>query len=217
MLMSSPGIRCENVSFSYPSCAPVLRNFNVEIPSGSLATIIGLNGTGKTTLLKTLAGLILPQQGNVYVGGWCTRKHWTEVRHVVGVSMYAERSFNFRLNGYQNAEFVAALAGYSRKTAQQMIDEIVMQHDAEVIFAPRFAELSLGQRRVFSLLMALLVSNGVILVDEPTATLDSRNKTVVHNLLKALAESGNTVVATTHDRELIALCDYKIELPETIK
>ena len=65
--------------------------------------------------------------------------------------------------------------------------------------------------------MALLVSNGVILVDEPTATLDSRNKKVVHNLLKALAQSGNTVVATTHDRELIALCDYKIELPETIK
>lgn len=214
--MSAVLIRCRNVVFAYPHHPALIDGFNADFKAQTITALMGPNGSGKTTLLKLLSGLIIPLRGDINIGDASTVTEWGKIRKNIGVSMYAERSFNFRLTGQQNAEYIAALSGYSRRDAQSRIKYIADMFEAKSIFDLRFSELSLGQRRIFSLFMALLSSGNVILVDEPTATLDAHNRQAVCNMLCSMRENGYTVVVTTHDEQVGKLADTTIYAKEFI-
>lgn len=207
--MIVPVIKCENVTFKYPG-STVLENLDLVIDPGTLGCITGPNGSGKTTLLKLLAGLIVPSKGIVSIGKWNTLTNWRQARSYVGVSIYAERSYNFRLSGFQNARYSAALAGLTPEEGRSAIRKLVQTFDAESIFSAKFSDLSLGQRRIFGIIMAILTSNGIVLLDEPTATLDEINRRAVVSVLSAVRDAGFTVVTTTHDQHLIGVADGEV-------
>lgn len=203
-------VRCSQVTYAFPNFS-VLKNFNYVIPPTNMVSIIGKNGSGKTTLLRLLAGLIIPQQGEISYSGWTTEKHWAEVRKIIGVSIYPERSFNFRLTGYQNAEYHLALAGLTRAQAISKIHHMVDDLEVHDLFIRKFSELSLGQRKIFGIIVALLTSNGVLLLDEPTATLDENNSLAVGKLLRKFVEGQKaTVILTTHDRKIVENSDLLV-------
>lgn len=202
-------LRCDDVSFSYPD-KPVFSHWSQEFQPGTSTAIIGPNGSGKTTLLKLLAGLVIPSSGNVCFGRWTTDKNWKRFRSRIGMSLYSERSFNFRLNGYQNAEFIGALNGLSKHEIYERIEEVFSRFNAERFFEEKFSDLSLGQRSIYGLLVAALVSHGIVILDEPTSTLDKNNRRVVYAMIRALADGGHIVVSSTHDMNLASVSDCVI-------
>lgn len=206
-------LRCDDVSFSYPD-RPVLYHWTKDFPPGTSSAIIGPNGSGKTTLLKLLTGLVIPSSGRVYFGRWNTADDWKKFRSKIGLSLYSERSFNFRLDGYQNAEFIGALNGLHKHEVHERIEELFSRFDAARFFECRFSDLSLGQRSIYGLLVAALTSHGIVILDEPTSTLDAKNRRVVYAMISALTAGGHIMIVSTHDMEVAEACDYVITSEE---
>lgn len=203
-------ITCNNVNFSYKD-KQILHNFNAEFQPGRIASFTGGNGSGKTTVLKILAGLITPLSGTVELNSIDSTHQWAKFRSAIGASIYAERSFNFRLSGYHNAEYLMALSGFSQIESKRRIERLFSTFDGTEIFKHRFGDLSLGQRRIYGLLVAVLTSNGVVLLDEPTSTLDPRNSEGVYKVLAWLRENDYTVVTTTHDAKIAQISNYVVD------
>lgn len=198
-------IECSHISFSYPS-RPILSNFSHCFTPG-ITAIAGTNGSGKTTLLKLLTGLALPNAGEVKVDGFDTRRQWESVRQAIGIAMYSERAYNFRLSGYHNAEYLGALNGFTATEMRAKEEKLFSHFDGSAFFSPRYGELSLGQRSIFSVLLAALLAESTIIADEPTSALDSRNSKTMYRMLQSFAHDGFTVVVTTHDKGLIDQAD----------
>lgn len=133
------------------------------------------------------------------------------------MSLYSERSFNFRLNGYQNAEFIGALNGLHKAEVYQRIDELFSRFNAAKFFETRFSDLSLGQRSIYGLLVAALTSHGIVILDEPTSTLDVHNRKIVCAMIKALTAGGHIVITSTHDSDLAEASDFVITSEEFLR
>jgi ABC-2 type transport system ATP-binding protein len=131
------------------------------------------------------------------------------VRRNVGLAGAEERSFYFRLTSEQNLLFFARLYGLSTSTARQRIDELLALFELEELRARRYAELSTGNKQRLSVARAMLANPPVLLLDEPTRSLDPLAAARMRATIKSLAQSdGRTVFLTSHNlAEVEELCD----------
>lgn len=209
-------IFCDDICFEYADSL-IFRRWSCELFSGNLVSVIGPNGSGKTTLLKLISGLILPNEGDIWLNNWNSKYEWKKFREKVGASLYPERGFNFRLSGYQNLEYIGALNGLTQKEIRRRTQKIFNKFDGRTFFEPRFSDLSLGQRCIFGIFVATIISNGIILVDEPTSPLDSKNRESVYFMLKELVRFGYLIVDTTHDPTLAEISDVILSSQEFVQ
>ncbi|MFH1995730.1 MAG: ABC transporter ATP-binding protein [Candidatus Omnitrophota bacterium] len=177
-----------------------LNNINLTIPAGSVFALLGPNGAGKTTLLKILATLIYPDGGYAAVGGYDVVRQELEAKRSIGMLINDERSFYWRLTGYQNLEFFACLDDLTMPNARKRIGslcEILEITDPH----KRYQEYSTGVKQRIALARALLRDPGIILMDEPTRSIDPVASRALRNIIKRLvAEDGRrTVFFVTHD------------------
>ena len=103
----------------------VLSNINIRLKYGELAALCGPNGSGKTTLLKILATLILPTFGKAFVNGFDTAGNSKAVRKSIGFVDSESRSFYWRLNGYENLKFFAALYNLSNNIIEKRVKYLI--------------------------------------------------------------------------------------------
>lgn len=195
-------IRDVDVTFG---CQPVLRNIKLEIPRGQTLVVIGESGCGKTVLLKTLIGLILPQQGCVKIDGRdlqkMTERELNQERIRYGFIFQQAALFDSLTIG-QNVAF--PLRQHTRKSSEE-IRYIVLDRLKEVglpedVFSKKPAELSGGMRKRVGLARALALEPEIILYDEPTTGLDPIMSDVINELiLKTSSRSKVTSVVVTHD------------------
>ena len=186
-----------------------LQDVNLHVGHGQALGLLGTNGAGKTTLLKILATLILPNAGRVRVHGWDVEADADRVRRLVGYVSGDERSFYWRLTGRQNLEFFAAFAGLPRPTTRARIDALAVRLGLDALDR-RFATYSTGMRHRLAIARALLCEPAVVLLDEPTRSLDPLARADVHRLIRSelLETRGCTIVLATHDLpEAQTLCD----------
>ena len=188
-----------------------VRDVSFEVREGEIFGLIGPNGAGKTTLTKMIATLIQPTEGNVSVKGFDSVRDDTAVRRNVGLAGAEERSFYWRLNVEQNLLFFARLHGLSRDQATRRITDLLQMLQLEDSARKRFAELSTGNKQRLSVARAMLADPPVLLLDEPTRSLDPLAAARMRATIKSLAQDEAkrvTVFLTSHNlAEVEELCD----------
>lgn len=193
-----------------PSREPVeaLRGVSFTVAEGEIFGLIGRNGAGKTTLVKTIATLVQPTSGRVLVHGYHSVRDEVRVRALVGLSTAEERSFYWRLTAEQNMLFFARLYGLSDATARRRIRDLLDQFELAGLARRRFAELSTGNRQRLAVARAMLNSPPVLLLDEPTRSLDPVAAASLRAVIaRAARAERTTVLLTSHNlHEIEELC-----------
>ena len=183
-----------------------LKDINLVIKPGETFGLIGNNGAGKTTLTKSIATLIMPTSGSISVGEYDTVKDDVKVRSVVGFANAEERSFYWRLTSTQNLMFFARLYGMTDKSARERIFHLFNLLKFTDMADRKFAELSTGNKQKLAVARALLSDPVVLLLDEPTRSLDPIAAGQMRNLISLLKEK--TILLTSHNlSEIETLCE----------
>ena len=191
--------------------APVeaLRGISFDVYRGEIFGLIGRNGAGKTTLTKIVATLVQPTLGTVTVNGFDSVHDDERVRMQVGLSGAEERSFYWRLTSEQNLIFFARLYGLGDRLAKQRIATLFAQLELEEVRRKRFGELSTGNKQRLAVARALLPNPPVLLLDEPTRSLDPLAASRMRELITTLGrqEPPVTILFTSHNlAEVETLC-----------
>lgn len=192
--------------------APVeaLRDVSLEVREGEIFGLIGPNGAGKTTLTKIIATLVQPTSGTATVRGYDSVRDAEEVRAQVGLATAEERSFYWRLTGVQNLLFFARLYGMGETAARRRIEELFGLLEIEEAGRRRFGELSTGNKQRLAVARALLSNPPVLLLDEPTRSLDplaaARLRSIISQLVKV--QPHVSILLTSHNlNEVEELCE----------
>jgi ABC-2 type transport system ATP-binding protein len=197
--------------FRRPVKEPVqaLRDVSFDVHTGEIFGLIGRNGAGKTTLTKIVATLVQPTTGSVSVRGNDSVLHDEQVRREIGLATAEERSFYWRLNAEQNLMFFARLHGLRDRVAKQRIRELFAKLELEEVARRRFGEMSTGNKQRLAVARALLSRPPVLLLDEPTRSLDPLAAARMRELIRSLAQQDPpvTILLTSHNlSEVETLC-----------
>lgn len=197
--------------FRRPVKDPVeaLRDVSFEVETGEIFGLIGRNGAGKTTLTKIVATLVQPTTGSVSVHGHDSVNDDEDVRRQIGLATAEERSFYWRLTSKQNLMFFARLHGLSDRVAKQRIKDVFSKLELDEVARRRFGELSTGNKQRLAVARALLANPPVLLLDEPTRSLDPLAAARMRDLIRSLANQDPpvTILLTSHNlAEVETLC-----------
>ena len=202
------GIALENVSFTYqegtPLASTALSDVSLTIEDGSYTALIGHTGSGKSTILQLLNGLLVPSQGSVRVfdtliTSTSKNKDIRQIRKQVGlVFQFAENQI-FEETVLKDVAFGPQNFGVSEEDAEQIAREkLTLVGIDESLFDRSPFELSGGQMRRVAIAGILAMEPAVLVLDEPTAGLDPLGRKELMNLFKKLHQSGMTIVLVTH-------------------
>jgi ABC-2 type transport system ATP-binding protein len=185
-----------------------LDGVDLEVRRGEVFGLLGPNGAGKTTLLKIFCTLLLPTSGRAVIGGYDVVAAPSKVRQVVGYCLDTERSFYYRLTGYQNLAFFATLNNLSSGERTRRILEVIEVVGLDGASDGRFMSYSKGMQQKLGLARALLTDPVVLLLDEPTKSLDPGAATAFRRFLRGtLAEKlGKTILLVSHTLEECREC-----------
>lgn len=176
--------RALNVTLIYgKSRNPVLHSLNLEIDSGQVLPILGGNGTGKTTLLKALSGLLRPHLGRILIDDSDLYQRRGSALQRLSSSLYSERSFYYRLSARENLRYFLSLRGIYGRTAMSSIDMALDRFDLLGLQDIPFMHLSLGQRKRLGLARAFAAPASLYILDEPTANLDAKSCRLVYQAM----------------------------------
>jgi ABC-2 type transport system ATP-binding protein len=197
-------------SKTLPGSLEVLRDINLSVAPGTIVGLLGPNGAGKTTLLEILATLLLPTTGSAYIFGRDVRLDGAAVRQCVGYCPTGFDSFYPTLSATANLEFFAALNGFSRVAGR---DRVAALFDLLGVNGSRhldFQRHSTGMKQKLVLARALLADAALLLLDEPTKSLDRVARREVWDLLRHTLSGkfGKTILLVTHSAvEARSICD----------
>lgn len=181
---------------------------DIALAQGERVALVGPNGCGKTTVLRCVAGTLLPTTGQVQVGGHTAGSLAT--KHLVGASLSQERSFYLRLSGHRNLLFFASLRHSLRRAAARQVRLIEDELEITEIAKNRMDRCSTGMLQQMSFARALLGDPQLLLLDEPTRSLDTD---AVARLWDAIDRRPYVaVLMATHRQDDIPHCDDQIDL-----
>jgi len=173
----------------------------LEVGEGRCHCLLGPNGAGKTTLIKVLATLVLPDGGRARVGGFDVEREPARVKAALGLAIGDERSFFWRLTGRQNLLFFAALDDLDRAAARERVDGLLDLVGLGAAAERRFNTYSTGMRQMLAFARALLTDARILLVDEPTRSLDPGSARRIRGFIRGelVGRQGRTVLWATHN------------------
>jgi ABC-2 type transport system ATP-binding protein len=188
----------------------VLRDVTLRVSEGEIMGLVGANGAGKTTLLEILSTVQLPTAGRAFVGGYDVLRESMDVRKVIGYCPTGSGGFHPTLTGEANLEFFGALVGLSPRAATGRAEAVLEMVGGSDLRRVMFQRFSAGMRQKLALARALLANPPILLLDEPTRSLDHSARSDIHTLLRHVLVGAmrKTVLLVTHDTgEVHALCD----------
>ena len=202
------GIALENVSFTYqegtPLASTALSDVSLTIEDGSYTALIGHTGSGKSTILQLLDGLLVPSQGSVRVfdtliTSTSKNKDIRQIRKQVGLVFQFPENQIFEETVLKDVAFGPQNFGVSEEDAEQIAREkLALVGIDESLFDRSPFELSGGQMRRVAIAGILAMEPAILVLDEPTAGLDPLGRKELMNLFKKLHQSGMTIVLVTH-------------------
>ena len=199
----------DSVSYAYPHCDPVISNLTLHISCGERVSILGANGSGKSTILKILSGLIYPEHGTftafgdtidrTYLGG----KKAAEFHRRVGFIFQDSEVQLFCSNVYEELAFGPLQLGFSESEIRNKIKEISYSLDIEKLLDKPPFQLSGGEKKKVALGSILILDPDVLILDEPTNNLDPRSQSWLLRILQNLFDRGKTLILATHNLDLV--------------
>ena len=220
-------IRIENITKSFGSLQ-VLKGIDLHIAKGEVVSIVGPSGAGKTTLLQIIGTLDRPDSGSVCVDGIDTttlsRKKLSDFRNRQLGFVFQFHQLLPEFTAIENIMIPAYIAGRSKKEAKNRAEELLDFMGLSDRARHKPNELSGGEKQRVAVARALVNNPKVILADEPSGSLDTKNKQELHQLFFDLRDQfGRTFVIVTHDEQLATLTDRTIhmrdgllEIPEAL-
>lgn len=211
-------IKAKNICKSFGQLQ-VLKGVDIEVADGEFVSIIGASGAGKTTLLQIIGTLDTPDDGSLEVDG-------TNVLRLRGNALADFRNkhvgfvFQFHqllpeFTALENVQIPALIARRNKKEAEAEAKEILCRLGLENRLDHKPSALSGGEKQRVAVARALINKPRLILADEPSGSLDSKNKEEMHKLLLSLKqELGLTVLVVTHDQSLAAVSDRVVEMKD---
>lgn len=217
--MASP-VRTQNLSKTYEIHArkgifksekrsvEALKSISLEVNRGEIFGLLGPNGAGKTTLIKILTTLLLPTSGEAWINGFNVTRDENQVRASVGCMLMGERGLYWKLTGRENLEYFGALYHLDPSARRKRANEIIELLKLEEIADRMVESYSSGQKMNLAFGKSLINDAPLLVLDEPTNTLDLPSASELRSIVRQLNKQGKTVIYTTHIMsEAETLCD----------
>ena len=204
-------IECVNISKSYGNLQ-VLKEVNLSVKKGEVISIVGASGAGKSTLLQIMGSLMKPSQGEVIIDN-------TSIFQLndQNLSNFRNNNIGFvfqfhhllpEFSALENVIMPALIAKKNLKNANERGTELLNMMGLEDRMLHKPAELSGGEQQRVAIARAIMNEPAILLADEPSGNLDSKNKDEINKLFFNLRDKFNqTIVIVTHEMELAKMCD----------
>ena len=183
-------------------------NLNLEIRQGELFSLLGVNGAGKTTVIKMLSCLTKPTGGDAIVGGYSISKDAEQVKRLIGVSPQ-ETAVAPNLSVKENMELICGIHGFSTEKTNAKIKELSELFVLDTVLQRIAGKLSGGWQRRVSIAMALISEPQILFLDEPTLGLDVIARHDLWEVIRSL-KGKITIILTTHYMEEAAALSDRI-------
>ena len=178
-----------------------LDGVTLSVEPGKIAVLLGPNGSGKTTLLKLLSTILLPDSGKVMVGGHDTEREDGAVRRMIGIAVGSERSFFPRLTARENLRFYGTFEDLPPNSMEGRIEQVL---ESVALLSDRdkhVMKFSTGMLHRLGVARAMLKNPAVLLLDEPSRSLDPAASEQLWQMLRGLGDAGTTIVIASHNFE----------------
>lgn len=193
-------IKFENLSFAYDKTSPVLENISLSIEKGETIGLIGANGAGKSTLMKCLLGL-LSFEGKITVDGLeVCEQNLKSIRQKLGFVFQNSDNQMFMPTVIEDITFGLVNYGIHKHKAEEKADLILEKLNIKDLKNRHNHKLSGGEKRMAAIATVLAMEPEVLLLDEPTSTLDPYNRRLIINTVNSLPQ---TKIITSHDLDMI--------------
>lgn len=198
-------IKISNLSFKYDKKAAktVLNSINTEIKPGSVNVLLGLNGCGKTTLIKLLAGLEKPLEGTIEYDG--KNLQTIKIRERSKIFAYVPQQANVTndipVRQYLSYGTTNTLAFYEHPGKEEMkrVEAMAERLHISHLLDKNLGEISGGELQIVLIACSLIQNTEILLLDEPTSALDMKNQNLVLSILKDVAKEGKTIILSSHN------------------
>ena len=199
-------IRLENVNKVYKQGSRALKDINITIQDGEFVFIMGRSGSGKSTLIRLLLKETEPTSGYILVGDdnlqKMSRRNVPKYRRRLGVVFQDFRLLKDR-NVYENVAFAQRVIGVPTRNIRENVPRMLQMVGLSSKYKALPAELSGGEQQRVAIARALINKPEILLADEPTGNLDSRNSMEIMHLLEDINGRGTTVIVVTHSHEIV--------------
>ena len=193
-----------------------VKDFDLQIPTGSIYGFLGPNGSGKSTVIRMLCGLLTPSSGSASVLGLDTRRESEKLKQKIG---YMTQKFSLYedLTVKENLQFVSEIYAVGRKERRLRVNELLEEFNLNRQMKQRVGTLSGGQKQRLSLAAAILHKPQILFLDEPTSAVDPQNRRDFWEKLFEMAEQGTTILLSTHYMDEAARCHSLAILDQGVK
>jgi ABC-type lipoprotein export system ATPase subunit len=211
-------IQINNVRFGFTN-DPIISDFSMIAKKGEWITFIGPSGSGKTTLLNLIAGILLPQAGDITVCGQSLGSLSHDAREHFRLQNIAIVFQDIRLLGmwsvFENVWMILYLQGWTRESAMEAAYVWLGKVGIIELIDRSIDSLSGGQKQRVAIARAMAKAPTILLADEPTGSLDQKNTSHVLGLMRELChESKTTLLCVTHDPEVKSFSDQIVTSSE---
>jgi len=203
-MSNSELFQVENLRFAYEPGQPVLEIPALSVGKNSVTVFAGGNGSGKTTLLKLLNGLLLPGEGRISYKGRNLRKETVLVH---------QNPYLFSGTVFQNVAYGLKIRKIDPAVIKSRVSRFLSVVGLEGFEARKVGNLSGGERQRVALARALAIEPEVILLDEPTANVDTPSTSLIEDFIFAMKEEGKTIILSTHNMTFAyRICDRLVQI-----
>lgn len=187
----------------------IVENISFSINKGDVVGLLGPNGSGKTTIIKLIVGLIKITEGSVYINGYDIRKNFVKAIDKVGVIVESPDLYMY-LSGYDNLKLTA---NNYKNISKGRIDEVIKIVGLENRIKDKVSTYSLGMRQRLGIAEAIINNPDLLILDEPTNGLDIEGTIEMRNFLKSLSNQGIAILISSHNlTEIDNLCNRIIAI-----
>jgi ABC-2 type transport system ATP-binding protein len=184
-----------------------LDRLDLEVPTGSITGLLGPSGSGRTTVLRLLAGLARPTSGSAVVAGLrLDDGHGVQVRRRIGVLPASDGIYEW-MSGREQVSFAAELAGIPRTEIPDRVTGVLERVGLGVLADARTPIYDLAQRRRLGLAQALIGDPEILLLDDPVSSLDPATRTELLGIVGALRDRATVLLSTAEPAHVEAVCD----------